>query len=79
MTRWLAAAALIALAGCGKVQELRPAPGKAMPVKPATEPRAATVEELMAPPPQSRPRRIDDVVEQSEKRKPDPFDLPPPG
>ena len=68
-----------ALGGCGQRSTLRPAEGKALPPKPLSAPRAATVDELLVPPTQTRPERRDDVVRRSEPRRDDRFDLPPPG
>jgi hypothetical protein len=37
-----------------------------------------TVDELLTPPPFTRPARIDELVKRSQPRPSDPFDLPPP-
>ena len=66
------------LAGCGRQEDLRPAPGHAMPVKPKMARAAPTYEQLMVPPTQARPTRIDELVTRSKPRPDDPFDLPPP-
>lgn len=74
---WLAVA--LAVAACGKAEELRPAAGEALPVKPAAAREVPTADDLLALPPQARPDRVDEPLRRSEERKDDPFDLPPPG
>lgn len=69
---------LVLLAGCGKVVDLRPAPGQALPVAPAGARVATTADRLLTPPATARPDRIDDPLRRSEPRRDDPFDLPPP-
>jgi hypothetical protein len=75
-------AALIAsvaiLAGCGKVADLKPAPGQQLPVKPLMARTTPTAAELLTPPVYAKPERIDELMKKSEPRKADPFDLPPP-
>ena len=72
---------LLALAatGCGKQPDLKPLAGQAMPVKAATAPQAATIDQLLTPSAQSRPDRVDEVLRKSQERQSDRFDLPPPG
>ena len=72
------AAAMIALAGCGRVADLQPAPGHSLPVKPLTARTTPTAAELLTPPPNARPDRVDEIVKRSVPRRADPFDLPPP-
>ena len=67
-----------ALAGCGRVADLHPAPGHSLPVKPLMARATPTVEELMTPPSYTRPARVDELVKKSQPRPQDPFDLPPP-
>lgn len=67
-----------ALVGCGKVADLEPAAGKALPIKPMMARTTPTAEDLLTPPTYARPDRIDELLKRSEPRKPDPFDLPPP-
>jgi hypothetical protein len=67
-----------ALAACGQVADLKPAPGHALPVKPLMARETPDAAQLLTPPPYARPDRIDELVKKSEPRKPDPFDLPPP-
>ncbi|NML07192.1 hypothetical protein [Sphingomonas sp. G-3-2-10] len=74
----LMAVASAALAGCGAREALIPPSGKALPVKPYAakeEPKAA---DLLAAPPQTRPARSDDLIESSQERRSDDYDLPPP-
>ena len=75
--RIIAAAAIFALGGCGRVAELRPVKGQE-PVKPLMARAAPTPEQLLSLPPYAKPTRVDELVKRSEPRKPDPFDLPPP-
>lgn len=74
----IASIALLALAGCGSVGDLKPAPGKSLPVKPLMARATPTPDELLTPPPYARPSRIDELMRRSEPRVSDPFDLPPP-
>ncbi len=69
---------LLTLGGCGRVAELEPAPGHALPVKPAMAKETPTAAQLLAPPSYTRPVRIDDLIRRSEPRAQDPFNLPPP-
>ena len=69
---------MLALAGCGRVGELRPPPGGSLPVKPALAATTPTPEELLTPPAIARPVRVDEILTRSEPRRPDRFDLPPP-
>jgi len=75
----LAAAALLALAACGKRDALRPADGHSLPPKPATAAIRPDVPALLTPPVETRPGRSDDVLRRSEERPDDRFNLPPPG
>jgi hypothetical protein len=77
LTRVIAPVAVMALAGCGRVAELRPIKGHE-PVKPLMARAAPTTEELLTIPPYAQPNRVDELVKRSEPRRPDPFDLPPP-
>jgi hypothetical protein len=72
-------AAFALLAGCGKVADLRPAPGQPLPVKPLMARTTPTPEQLLTPPTYVAPERVDELMKKSEPRRPDPFDLPPPG
>ena len=76
--RLLLLGALLVAAGCGRVAELKPPPGKALPVKPLMARTTPTPQELLTPPPYARPDRVDELVKRSQPRAADPFDLPPP-
>ena len=69
--------AILILAGCGKVQDLRPKAGKTMPMKPETAPSQPTAQNLLKVPTQSRPGRSDELLSRSADRPDDKFDLPP--
>lgn len=69
---------MLALAGCGKVAPLEPAAGERLPVKSSLAPATPTSEDLLRLPPYARPERVDDLLRKGERRKADPFDLPPP-
>ena len=68
---------LCCLAACGQQAELKPAPGHALPVKPLHAKATPTAEQLLTPPPNARPERVDELIRRSEPRRPDRFDLPP--
>ena len=71
-------AGILALAGCGREADLRPAPGHALPVKPLMARETPTAEQLLTQPVYARPDRVDELVKRSRPRPADPFDLPPP-
>jgi len=77
-SRLLLLATALGLAGCGRVAQLQPAPGHALPVKPQMARTTPTVEQLLTPPTYARPDRVDELVKKSQPRAADPFDLPPP-
>jgi hypothetical protein len=77
-SRLIIAFAFLSLGGCGRVAELEPEPGKPLPVKPLLARATPTADELLTPPPNARPNRVDELMKRSEPRKPDPFDLSPP-
>jgi hypothetical protein len=66
------------LAGCGTVAPLRPPKGEALPVKPALAQTTPTADDLLNPPANAHPERIDELMKKSMSRKADRFDLPPP-
>jgi len=68
---------LLLLAGCGAKARLQPAPGVALPPKPATSPVAPTADQLLIPPAATRPGRSDELLTRSQQRPDDRFDLPP--
>lgn len=75
----VAAAALSALASCGRMAPLKPAPGQSLPVKPRMAETVPTPEDLLTPPAYADPKRVDELMKKSAPRKIDPFNLPPPG
>jgi hypothetical protein len=70
---------LVLIAGCGKRDDLKPRTGTSLPVKPATAMTQPTPNDLLTPPPQAKPNRVDDPLTKSVERPDDPFHLPPPG
>ena len=74
----LLAAGCVIAAACGQQTELKPAPGQPLPVKPLLAKTTPTAEQLLTPPVNARPERIDELIKRSEPRRPDRFDLPPP-
>jgi hypothetical protein len=73
----LTAGSLI-VAACGQMAPLQPPPGQRLPVKPLLAKATPTAEQLLTPPTNARPERVDELIKRSEPRKPDRFDLPPP-
>lgn len=71
-------AAALLLSGCGAREELKPAKGAALPVAPIGARVTPTSDQLLQAPAQMRPSRSDNIMESSEKRRTDEFDLPPP-
>jgi hypothetical protein len=69
---------VVLVAGCGKVADLKPAQGQALPVKPYLARTTPAPAELLTPPPYAHPERIDELMKKSTPREVDPFDLPPP-
>ncbi len=72
-----AAVALLALAGCGSVRDLKPAAGHELPPPPYGRSDRPSATELLQLPAQAAPSRSDELRKQSEERADDPFDLPP--
>jgi len=68
---------LALLAACGSAADLKPAPGDTLPPAPYGAAARATPKQLLTAPTQARPTRDDELLKDSEKRQPDPFDLPP--
>lgn len=78
MKRVLLAAIALTLSGCGAREALVAAEGKPLPVAPyaaTTQPKA---DDLLKAPIETRPARSDDLIQSSEERRSDDFDLPPP-
>lgn len=71
-------AMLMLLGSCGRVADLKPAPGQSLPVKPLMARSTPTPEDLLTAPQYARPNRVDELVKRSQPREADPFDLPPP-
>ena len=78
LVRTASVLSVLLVAGCGKVADLKPAPGHALPVKPAMAQTTPTPAELLTPPPYAAPARVDELMKKSTPREVDPFDLPPP-
>ena len=78
LARHLLIGSAAVLAGCGKVADLRPPAGHALPVKPAMATATPTAADLLQTPPYARPQRVDELMTKSTPREADPFDLPPP-
>ena len=76
--RLLLLVSVLGLGSCGRVADLKPPPGHAMPVKPLMARTTPTVQELLARPPIAKPDRVDELITRSQPRPADPFDLPPP-
>lgn len=69
----------LALSACGGRVKLKPQEGASLPVKPEDVRIQPTVEELIEPSSQARPKRSDELLKRSEERREDKFDLPPKG
>ncbi|UYY57394.1 hypothetical protein [Sphingomonas sp. S2-65] len=78
MKRLLLIAGLAALGGCGARGDLKVAEGQALPPAPYGATATPTPGDLLQPAPQTRPARSDDLIQSSERRRSDEFDLPPP-
>jgi hypothetical protein len=74
----LLAFAILGLAGCGRVAQLEPKAGNALPVRPLMARATPSADQLLDLPPNAAPNRVDELMKRSESRKSDPFDLPPP-
>jgi hypothetical protein len=68
---------VLALSACGAARDLKPAPGKALPVAPYGANAAPTPTQLLSASTQARPARSDDLLTGSEERQGNEFDLPP--
>lgn len=78
MTRIPLMLALLALAACGSRGKLTQAEGQPMPPKPVFTAAPPTPEQMLVPPPEASPVRVDDLIRRPEQERPvDPFDLPP--
>jgi hypothetical protein len=77
MKRLVVLALGLALAGCGNRAELKPAASASLPVAPEGAKATPTPGDLLKPPVQTRPARSDDLIESTNERRSDKFDLPP--
>ncbi|MFM7028637.1 MAG: hypothetical protein ACKOXK_08190 [Chakrabartia sp.] len=75
----LALGVALALSACGGRVKLKPYQGASLPVKPEEALTQPTVDEMITPTPQARPKRSDELLTRSEERRDDKFDLPPKG
>ena len=78
LTRIIAVACLVLLGSCGRVTDLKPAPGQPLPVRPLMASATPTPDDLLTIPPYAKPDRVDELMKRSQPRPLDPFDLPPP-
>ena len=78
MTRLLVLGSILLLTGCGAATALKPAPGSALPVAPYGVTSTPTPTDLLTPSNQARPARSDELLKNSQERRSDEFDLPPP-
>jgi hypothetical protein len=69
--------AIALLCGCGRVASLRPAQGEPLPVKPLMARSTPSAAELLTPPANADPERVDELIKRSQPRPVDRFDLPP--
>ena len=67
----------VIVAGCGDTAALRPKTGDTLPPKPLAAKTVPTADDLIRPSDQSRPVRSDELLQNSEVRPQDRFDLPP--
>jgi hypothetical protein len=75
--RILAFGAVVLLGGCGRIVDLKAAPGEPLPVKPLMARATPSPNDLLRIPPYAKPDRVDELVKRSEPRPQDPFNLPP--
>jgi hypothetical protein len=69
-------ALLLLSAACGRKADLQPADGT-LPPAPYGASAPLTAEQMLDPPPQAAPGRVDDPLKRSEERREDRFELPP--
>jgi len=74
---WIAGSVALVLGGCGKVGDLQPRAGQSAVPTAYGQTEAATGDALTTPNVQARPGRSDELMRRSERRRDDPFDLPP--
>lgn len=66
-----------ALAGCGAREGLKPAATASLPAAPHGAKATPSPTDLLQPPVQTRPARSDDLIQSSDQRRSDAYDLPP--
>ncbi len=76
MRKFAVMACVLLLSACGSAGPLQ-WPGGSPPPAPEGQEAAQTADEMLVPPPQAAPERIDDAVRNTDQRSEDPFDLPP--
>ena len=69
----------LALASCGRKDDLEPAAGKSLPPAPYGADEPLTSAQLLETSPMAVPERSVELRSESEQREDDPFDLPPEG
>lgn len=77
MKRLVVFGLVLALSACGAARELKPAPGKSMPVAPYGAAATPKPDQLLTASTQARPERSDELLRSSEERQGNEFDLPP--
>ena len=78
MLRHLGVLVLVALlCACGRTAALRPAQGEPLPVKPLMASTTPSAQDLLRPPTNADPERVDELIKRSQPRPVDRFDLPP--
>ncbi len=77
MKRIVTLSLILTLAACGAARDIKPAPGKALPVAPYGAIAAPNAKQLLAASTQARPGRSDELLTSSEERQGNEFDLPP--
>ena len=78
MKRSVLFVAVVLLGGCGANRELKPRDGETLPVAPYGARATPTRDQLIKATTQQRPARSDELLTQSDARRVDEFDLPPP-
>jgi hypothetical protein len=73
----LVAGVALAATACGKVGDLEPRSGNALPPKAYGQTAEQSADVLTTPSAQARPGRSDELLKRSERRADDPFDVAP--
>lgn len=74
----IVALAATALTACGAKRDLQSVDGK-HPPQPAAATQPRDFDQMITPPPEAAPNRVNDPLSRSRPRADDPFDLPPTG